>query len=268
MKFQSSPPNRDKIDRIWPHVPLQKIGNGPHGFSTQGFPNLLDIKSSILMAKITSHLPSSTVYQYLRIGNIGDTRRVPAALTCLYGAKVRESFLDGPLRQWCSFSGWAQPQSRTDGPWKRAGPGAQSSGESLRWAPWQEESGCPYAEAPRTKRCWGLRKTSSWDRVWVTTPAFRCIWKIVILSSELHRQSFGHWKGFGYFLPWLPLPKALRSTAGGSDHPNFCLRATRGINQGGHPTLSSQLQTKRVNRSEKEGGLSTLPQQTDHRTSC
>ena len=92
-------------------MPLQKIGNGPHGFSTQGFPNLLDIKSSILMAKITSHLPSSTVYQYLRIGNLGDTRKAPAALTCLYGAKVRESFLDGPLRQWCSFSGWAHPRA-------------------------------------------------------------------------------------------------------------------------------------------------------------
>lgn len=133
-------------------MPLQKVGNGPHRFSTRGFPILLDIKSSILMAKITGHLSSSAVHQYLRIGNIRDARGAPTALTGLCGAKVREGCLRGPLRQWCSFSGWPQPQSRTDGPWKRAGAGAQSSSESLRWAPWREESGCPHSEAPRTEK--------------------------------------------------------------------------------------------------------------------
>lgn len=100
------------------------------------------------MAEITGHLSSSAVYQNLWIENICTARRVPSVPTCLYGAKVREAFLDGP------FGDGAAPSQGGLSP--RVGQVAHgrelswcsASGEALRWAPLARGERMPPCRGP------------------------------------------------------------------------------------------------------------------------
>ena len=209
------------------------------------------------MAEITGHLSSPAVYQNLWIENICTARRVPSVPTCLYGAKVREAFLDGP------FGNGAAPSQGGLSP--RVGQVTRGRVElvlSLGWGPRVGTLGERRTDAPMPRvqedfivrpglglnnsAQMHLKKSScgSQTKLWAQTRI-----RILLAMTAPPQGSAVHSRGFR--------PPRLRSKG----HQGTIIRR-------GHPTLSSQLLNKSENWGERKVALSTLPWQTDQRISC